>query len=122
MLLTASDMDPAFEASVAHTMVGLVSLDELRQFNLDERCLHGMVWVSIQEHNSNSTVCHVNHHGLVLFEIREGASIDCSSVILYLGGLASWTLVATALLKFLTLFASAALTSDLTLVSSISLA
>ena len=82
MLLTASDMDPAFEASLAHTMVGLVSLHELRQFNLDEQCLHGMVWVSIQEHNSNSTVCHVNHHGLVLFEIREGASIDCSSVII----------------------------------------
>ena len=75
MLLTASDMDPAFEASLAHTMVGLVSLHELRQFNLDEQCLHGMVWVSIQEHNSNATVCHVNHHGLILFEILEGTPL-----------------------------------------------
>ena len=41
----------------------------------------------------------------------------CSSVIFYFGGLASWTLVVTALLKFLTLSASAVLTSDQTLVS-----
>ena len=41
----------------------------------------------------------------------------CSSVMSFLGGLASWTLVVTALLKFLTLSASAVLTSDETLVS-----
>ena len=38
--------------------------------------------------------------------------LRCSPVIVYLGGLASWTLVVTAHLKFLTLSASAALTSD----------
>ena len=41
----------------------------------------------------------------------------CSSVISSPSGLASWTLVATALLKFLTLSTSAVLTSDETLVS-----
>ena len=91
-------------------MVGLVSLDKLGRCNLNEWCLHGMAWVSIQEHNTNGTVCHVNHHGLVLLEILEVPY--CSSVILYLGGFASWTLVVTALLKFLTLSASAVLTSD----------
>ena len=39
------------------------------------KCLHGMVWVSIQEHNSHATVCHVNHHGLILFGILEGAPL-----------------------------------------------
>ncbi|KAK2548763.1 hypothetical protein P5673_031017 [Acropora cervicornis] len=63
-------------------MVGLVSFDEWRQCNLDERCLHGMVWVSTQEHNSNATVCHVNHHGLVLFEILEGAPLFLCDIIL----------------------------------------
>ena len=77
--------------------------------------LHGMVWVSIQEHNSHATVCHVNHHGLILFGILEGT--HCSSVISSLSGLASWTLVVMALLKFLALSASAVLTSDKTLVS-----
>ena len=43
--------------------------------------LYGMVWVSIQEHNSNATVCHVNYHGLVLFEILEGASLFLCDVI-----------------------------------------
>ena len=49
LLLTSSDMDPACEASliVLANVVGLVTLTELRQCNLDERC-HGMVWVSIQ--------------------------------------------------------------------------
>ena len=47
LLLTASDMDPACEASFLADVVGLVTLSELRQCNLDERC-HGMVWVSIQ--------------------------------------------------------------------------
>ena len=41
----------------------------------------------------------------------------CSSVISSLSGLASWPLVVTALLKFLTLSALAVLTSDETLVS-----
>ena len=41
----------------------------------------------------------------------------CSSVMPFLGGFASWTLVVTALLKFLTLSASAVLTSDETLMS-----
>ena len=41
----------------------------------------------------------------------------CSSVMSFLGGLASWTLVVTALLKFLSLSASPVLTSDETLVS-----
>ena len=80
------------------------------------KCLHGMVWVSIQEHNSSATVCHVNQHGLILFGILEGAPLllcDISSP----SGLGSWTLVVTALLKFLTLSASAILTSDKTLVS-----
>ena len=67
-------------------MVGLVTLDELRQSDLDERCLHGMVWVSIQEHNSNSAVCHVNHHGLALFEILQGAPFFlCDIVSRWLG-------------------------------------
>ena len=79
------------------------------------KCLHGMVWVSIQEHNSSATVCHVNQHGLILFGILEGA--HCSFVISSPSGLASWTLIVTALLKFLTLSASAILTSDETLVS-----
>ena len=74
------------------------------------KCLHGMVWVSIQEHNSSATLCHVNQHGLILFGILEGA--HCSFVISSPSGLASWTLIVTALLKFLTLSASAILTSD----------
>ena len=80
------------------------------------KCLHGMVWVSIQEHNSSATVCHVNHPGLILFGILEGAY--CSFVISSPSGLASWILVVTALLKFLTLSALAILTSDKTLVST----
>ena len=36
----------------------------------------------------------------------------CSSVMSFLSGLPSWTLVVTVLLKFLTLSASAVLTSD----------
>ena len=39
------------------------------------KCLHGMVWVSIQEHNSPATVCHVSHHGLILFGILKGAPL-----------------------------------------------
>ena len=67
-------------------MIGLVSLDEWRRCNLNERCLHGMLWVSIHEHNSNATVCHVNHHGLVLFEILEGAPLFlCDSISPWLG-------------------------------------
>ena len=61
-------------------VVGLVSVAELGQCNLDERC-HGMVWVSIQLHNSNATVCHVNHRGLVLFGILEDASLFLCDVI-----------------------------------------
>ncbi|XP_067022057.1 breast cancer metastasis-suppressor 1-like protein-A [Acropora muricata] len=61
-------------------VVGLVSVAELGQCNLDERC-HGMVWVSIQLHNSNATVCHVNHRGLVLFGILEDASLFVCDVI-----------------------------------------
>ena len=62
-------------------MVGLVSLDEWRQFNLDEHCLHGMVWVGIQDYNTNVTVCHVNHHGLVLFEILKGAPLFLCDIL-----------------------------------------
>ena len=74
-----------------------------------------MVWVSIQEHDSNATVYHVNHHGPILFGILEGAPLFlCDIISQWLG---SWTLVETACLKLLTLSASAALTSDETLVS-----
>ena len=45
------------------------------------KCLHGMVWVSIQEHNSSATVCHVNHHGLILFGILEGAPLFLCDII-----------------------------------------
>ena len=45
------------------------------------KCLHGMVWVSIQEHNSRATVCHVNHPGLFLFEILEGAPLFLCDII-----------------------------------------
>ena len=45
------------------------------------KCLHGMVWVSSQEHNSSATVCHVNHHGLTLFGIVEGAPLFLCDVI-----------------------------------------
>ena len=45
------------------------------------KCLHGMVWVSIQEHNSHATVCHVNHHGLILFGILEGTPLLPSDII-----------------------------------------
>ena len=45
------------------------------------KCLHGMVWVSIQEHNSSATVCHVNHHGLILFGIPEGAPLFLCDII-----------------------------------------
>ena len=61
-------------------VVGLVTLSELRQSNLDERC-HAMVWVSIQWHNSNANVSHVNHHGLALVGILEGASFFVCDVI-----------------------------------------
>ena len=72
--------------------------------------LYSMVWVSIQEHNSNATVCHVNHHGLILFGILEGAPLFlCDIISQWLG---YGTLVETACLKFLTVSASAVLTSD----------
>ena len=45
------------------------------------KCLHSMVWVSIQEHNSNATVCNVNHHGLILFGILEGALLFLCDII-----------------------------------------
>ena len=45
------------------------------------KCLHGTVWVSIQEHNSNATVCHVNHHGLILFGVLEGAPLFLCDII-----------------------------------------
>ena len=67
-------------------MVRLVSLDELGGCNLNERCLHGMVWVGIQEYNTNATVCHATHHGLVPFEILEGAPLFlCHSISRWLG-------------------------------------
>ena len=88
-------------------MVGLVSLDELGRCNLNEWCLHCMIWVGIQEYNTSATVCYVNHHGLVPFEILEGAPVFlCDIKSQWLG-----------LMKFLTLSASAVLTSDQTLVS-----
>ena len=50
------------------------------------KCLYGMVLVSIQEHNSSATVCHVNHHGLILFGILEGAPLFlCDIISLWLG-------------------------------------
>ena len=45
------------------------------------KCLHGMVWVSIQDHNSHATVCHVNHHGLKLFGILEGVPLFLCDII-----------------------------------------
>ena len=45
------------------------------------KCLHGMVWVSIQEHNSNATVCNVNYHRLILFGILEGAPLFLCDII-----------------------------------------
>ena len=54
------------------------------------KCLHGMVWVSIQEHKSHATVCHVNHHGLILFGIVEGAPLFlCDIISQWLGLLAT---------------------------------
>ena len=44
-------------------------------------CLHGMVWVSIQEHSSDATVYHVNHHGLTLYGILEGAPLFFCDII-----------------------------------------
>ena len=102
-------------------MVSLISLDEWRQCNLDELCLHGMAWVSIQEHNSNATVCHVNNHGLVLFEILEGAPLFlCDIISRWLGVLDTGSnsspevpdflcISCSALQKFLTLSVSAVL-------------
>ena len=50
------------------------------------KCLHGLVWVSIQEDNSHATVCHVNHHGLILFGILEGAPLFlCDIIFQWLG-------------------------------------
>ena len=63
---------------VAH-MVGLVSLVELGRCN--DKCLPGMAWVSIQKHNSNTSVCHMNHHGLILYEILEGAPLFFCDII-----------------------------------------
>ena len=62
-------------------MVSLVSLNEPGWCNLIEWCLHWMVWVGIQEYNTNATVCHVNHHGLVLFKILEGAPLFLCDII-----------------------------------------
>ena len=62
-------------------MVGLVCLDELGRGNLNEWCLHCMAWVCIQEHNTNGTACHVNHHGLVLVEILEGTPLFLCDII-----------------------------------------
>ena len=76
---------------------------------------HGMVWVSNQEHNSDATAHRVNHHGLILFGILEGAPMFLCDIISQWLGLLD--MVVTALLKFLTLSASAVLTSDETLVS-----
>ena len=50
------------------------------------KCLNGMVWVSIQENNSTATVCHENHHGLILFGILESAPLFlCDIVSQWLG-------------------------------------
>ena len=68
-------------------MVRVVSLDELGRCNLDEWCLLGMVWASIQEYNSNATVYQVNHHGLVLFEVLDGVAFFVYDVISWWLGL-----------------------------------
>ena len=80
------------------------------------KCLHGMVWVSIQEHNSSATVCHVNHPGLILFGILEGAPLFlCDIISQWLGLLDTGS---NSSPEVLTLSASAILTSDETLVST----
>ena len=65
---------------------------------------------SVQEYSSNVTVCQVNHRGLVLFEILEGAASFLCDVISWWLGLLK--LVVTALLIFLAHSTSIALTSD----------
>ena len=83
MLLTASDMDPACEASDSLWLIWsvwspLMNWDGAISMS---KCLHGMVWVSIQEHNSSATVCHVHHPGLILFGILEGAPLFLCDII-----------------------------------------
>ena len=88
LLFTASNMASACEASLiaSSSMVSLLSLDELGRCNLNEWCVHCMVWVGIQEYDTNATVCNVNHHGLVLFEILEGAPLfRCDIMSQWLG-------------------------------------
>ena len=84
-MLTASEMDPACEASLtvcgSYGRSGLPSLMNWDGAISRSKCLHGMVWVSIQEHNSSATVCHVNHHGLILFGILEGAPLFLCDII-----------------------------------------
>ena len=83
LLLTASDMDPACEASDSLWLIWsvwspLMNWDGAISMS---KCLHGMVWVSIQEHNSSATVCHVHHPGLILFGILEGAPLFLCDII-----------------------------------------
>ena len=45
------------------------------------KCVDGMEWVGSQEHDSNATVCQVNHHGLILFGILAGAPLFLCDII-----------------------------------------
>ena len=83
LLLTASDMDPACEASDSLWLIWSVWSPLMNRDGAISmtKCLHGMVWVSIQEHNSSATVCHVHHPGLILFGILEGAPLFLCDII-----------------------------------------
>ena len=119
LLLTASDMDPACEASDSLWLIWSVWSPLMNRDGAISmsKCLHGMVWVSIQEHNSSATVCHVNHPGLILFGILEGAPLFlCDIISQWLGHLDTGSNSSPEVLDSLS--ASAILTSDETLVST----
>ena len=119
LLLTASHMDPACEASDSLWLIWSVWSPLMNRDGAISmsKCLHGMVWVSIQEHNSSATVCHVHHPGLILFGILEGAPLFlCDIISQWLGHLDTGSNSSPEVLDSLS--ASAILTSDETLVST----
>ena len=118
LLLTASDMDPVCEASLTVCRsygqsglpwwTGMVQSQWVSDF---------MAWDGSESSSITTMLLSVMWTTMDLSCLRFLRVPHCSSVMSFLGGLASWTLVVTALLKFLTLSASAVLTSDETLVS-----
>ena len=117
LLLTASHMDPACEASLV--VLGWCCWSGHPCWTETVQSWWAVSWHGIGSLSSSTTAMLLSAMWTTmdLSCLRFLRVPHCSSVISSLSGLASWTLVVTARLKFLTLSASAVLTSDETLVS-----